>query len=732
MLKYLLYGLILLSILNIFSVNAAELELTSEEVNFLANHPVIRTNGMDEIIPYNFHRDGVPQGYTIDYLELLGKTLGVKFEFIGNKTWTQALIMLQNHELDVLSNMIKSKYSAEHALYSLPINKYTPSIICRKDEELSTIESLNGRSLAVVKDTWYEEIITEYYPKINIVAVDSLTQALKEVAYGNVDATIGNGTVLRYLWLEKDISNLKIFGEADLPKMHGHFECLGIRNDWPIFLSAVNKAIKSIAISDEISLKQKWFNLQNNGNAIGLTVAEMEYLKEKGRLVMCVDPSFMPYEGINNKEEYVGIAADFFDEFQRRLPVPVEILKTSSWKETIDKAKAKECDMLSLLNQSPEREKFLDFSEPYLSDPIALIARDDVFYLDDLESLNGRSVCITEGYYMYDVLSRNYPEVELITVKSPVEALKMVSAGKAFANVTSTLTATRAIQYNGLNNLKIAGQTKIRNNFRVGVVKGNPILVSIMNKAINSIEEKKRNEILRHWYTVGFQHITDWRIVWQIAVVAIFCVLVLLWNIVTSRRNNKRITESNYKLQQKNDELIDLRTQLERTINKLNKLAVTDKLTGLYNRVMIDSALNDELKRASRYGNCFGVILLDVDHFKVVNDTYGHQIGDEVLVCIANLIKTNTRETDIVGRWGGEEFIIICPEATAFGMIKLAENLRKLIMDSEFPHILKLTASFGVTLANHNENGSASQILSRADKALYAAKQSGRNLVKVL
>ena len=160
----------------------------------------------------------------------------------------------------------------------------------------------------------------------------------------------------------------------------------------------------------------------------------------------------------------------------------------------------------------------------------------------------------------------------------------------------------------------------------------------------------------------------------------------------------------------------------------LEQLAITDSLTDLYNRHKLDKELTIENERAKRFNRCYGIILLDIDHFKKVNDTYGHQVGDLVLVDIAKLLKQQLRTTDTIGRWGGEEFIIICPETDKNGLITLAENLRKKIKDHSFPVINNKTSSFGLSL--YQQGDEAKDIISRADKALYRAKEKGRNRVE--
>lgn len=159
----------------------------------------------------------------------------------------------------------------------------------------------------------------------------------------------------------------------------------------------------------------------------------------------------------------------------------------------------------------------------------------------------------------------------------------------------------------------------------------------------------------------------------------------------------------------------------------LEKIAITDKLTGLHNRVKIDDAMDTELVRAKRYNDKFSIILFDIDHFKSINDTFGHMIGDQVLIQMAEIIQKHTRESDIKGRWGGEEFLIILPCTVLQEAMNAAEVLRHAIEKKKFSEAGQVTASFGVS--EYHAGDLAAILINRADEALYNAKSNGRNQV---
>lgn len=170
-------------------------------------------------------------------------------------------------------------------------------------------------------------------------------------------------------------------------------------------------------------------------------------------------------------------------------------------------------------------------------------------------------------------------------------------------------------------------------------------------------------------------------------------------------------------------------TELSQANSELLTMAVTDKLTNIYNRTKLDTVLENESKRAGRTGKPLSVALLDVDHFKQVNDSCGHAIGDMVLVGIADVLKREVRQTDTIGRWGGEEFLVILPDTDAEGALRVAEKIRCAIAATRFPVIGQKTVSLGVAV--QSEDDTLANLLSRADVALYEAKFAGRNRVKL-
>lgn len=163
---------------------------------------------------------------------------------------------------------------------------------------------------------------------------------------------------------------------------------------------------------------------------------------------------------------------------------------------------------------------------------------------------------------------------------------------------------------------------------------------------------------------------------------------------------------------------------------KLQKLSYSDSLTGIYNRYMFLRQAEKEFERYKRYGSVFSITMIDIDHFKKVNDTYGHSEGDFVLREVTRIINENLRKTDVFARWGGEEFIVMMPETRSDGAYSAAEKLRAAIACHQFGMVGRVTISLGVAMIGEQDK-SLELLISRADEKLYEAKRAGRNRTEI-
>ncbi len=182
-----------------------------------------------------------------------------------------------------------------------------------------------------------------------------------------------------------------------------------------------------------------------------------------------------------------------------------------------------------------------------------------------------------------------------------------------------------------------------------------------------------------------------------------------------------------HKLMASEKELANLTLELLAKNDALRELAITDDMTGLNNRYYFDRRVAEEIERSERYDTPLAMMIFDLDRFKNINDTWGHDIGDKVLISVTTVAKNNIRKPDILARWGGEEFVILVPQTDLLGAAALSEKLREAIATTKHPGVGAVTASFGV--AEKITGEPFESWFRRADQALYQAKSKGRNCV---
>ncbi len=197
----------------------------------------------------------------------------------------------------------------------------------------------------------------------------------------------------------------------------------------------------------------------------------------------------------------------------------------------------------------------------------------------------------------------------------------------------------------------------------------------------------------------------------------------------TAEKARQLAEEARRETAQALEELSRAQAQLMEKNKELESLSTTDQLTGMSNRLRLEVALEQEWARCERTQGCFSLILLDIDKFKSVNDMHGHQVGDAVLVELAKVLNDNIRKTDVVGRWGGEEFLIVCIDTTAEAAAAIAEKIRSTMAAHDIAIAGPKTGSFGVSSYCPGDN--IKSMMRRADAALYRAKEAGRNRVEV-
>lgn len=420
-----------------------------------------------------------------------------------------------------------------------------------------------------------------------------------------------------------------------------------------------------------------------------LSTEEAHYLRERGPVTMCVDPNWMPFEAINSQGLYTGMSADFMKEYAAMLGVTLELIPTENWSESMAKAHERLCDVLPMINQSPEREQFLNFTVPYVSSPVVLITDQKTSYLDGLKSLEGKKLAIPDGYIFAEHVRKNFPQLDVIYPPSLLEALRAVMKGEVTAVMATLPIALYQIERHGINTLKIGGHTDFTIELGIGIRNDDQLLSSAFQKAVLSMTEQKRDEIQSRWYNIEVEHARDY---------TVLLVLVGLLSVFAAF-----LAYRNYSSRQFNAELSKVNARLNDRNQRLEQLAKRDYLTGVYHRINMDSELERDIEHCSNNGQPLNIILFDLDGFSQLNVDYGHAVADLVLVEVSRLIEERLPDNVHFGRWGGDSFLILCPYTPAEIAQKTAEALASSIHSHRFTENIQLSATFVVATCHPHQ-----------------------------
>ena len=401
----------------------------------------------------------------------------------------------------------------------------------------------------------------------------------------------------------------------------------------------------------------------------------------------------------------VGLVVDLARALAERADLNAEV-HVMDWADAQRMVQGGEADALLQINSNPEREKIYDFSAPLLESNFCIFRKDSRLEIQGIDALFGLTVGVeSKGYPI--LMLKNYPQIKMKIIPSWKVGFDLINAGEIDAVIVDRWVGEYELYAHNIEGIAVVDEPVVTNYSAIAVRKDNRQLLERINYGLKQIrEDGTRSVILSKWKKKEIVYLPreKWNLFLAFIAVSVLAFILLFMVLAYARRIRK----------------INL---------ALTELATIDTLTGVFNRLKINETMELLFTKFERYDRPFSVIMVDIDKFKRVNDKFGHQAGDKVLVQVVNTIKTSIRKVDHLGRWGGEEFLIISPETNVAGVKVLSEHIRTEIEKSDFGIPVKMTISAGAAEIQPDET--VTSLISRVDCALYTAKNGGRNRVEV-
>jgi len=446
-----------------------------------------------------------------------------------------------------------------------------------------------------------------------------------------------------------------------------------------------------------------------------LTLKEQAYLLKKGNITLCVDPHWMPYESIDNGR-HIGIGSEYYAFFENKLGIPFTLVPTQSWRESLAKGQTRACDILSLASSSKERMKHWNFTPPVISVPLVLTTQMDKPFVNSIEQILDKKLGVGSGYSYGEHLRSHYKNIHLVDTNTLKSGFDQVISGALYGQLGALAASAYLLQDNYTGQLKISGKFVDKLALNIAVRNDDQVLLSILSKAVLSIPASMHLQIRNNWVTVNITEESEPAYLWYLWPTLALLLLLLIAGSIRLYIQKKYV----FKLEAANSKI-----QTQNRI--LQNLSTTDALTQVYNRLKLDLILADNLALFEAGQQTFSIILLDVDHFKQVNDHFGHIVGDKILVKISQILQQTLHKPHSIGRWGGEEFLVICPHTSESEAQNIADNILCTLRAAKFEHQQPVTLSAGVV--QMQPNSCLETLFKQADEALYYAKSTGRDRV---
>lgn len=700
---------------------ARTVALTPEEREFVKQNPIIRVHNEGNFEPYNFFENGRPRGHSMDLIRLLADKAGLEVDFISGASWDEYLQMMREGRLDVMMNIVRSEEREEYLEFTRPYVRLVQALYRRAGTApIESFDELKQKTL-VLPDGFYIFEQLSQIPGMDVVPSADSLEALKQISTGEADATIELMTVADHLSQKYGVPNLESQSTLGIGGAEPLSLRIAVREDQPVLRNILQKAMDSLTEEEKRALQQKWLaSARSPANYVHLRGEELEWLESRTAVKVCVQRNNMPLEKIGADGRVIGAFADLLEILRNNSGIAFRVEPVDSYRQAMVALEEGRCDLVAT---SPlvNRLDGLSFTQPLFNLPLVVATGPDEVFVSDLSQVDGRTLAVIENGAVHEFLQDLATPVQLKPYPTLEAALTALNEGEVFGVVDTLPVLGRALSQRVYGDLKISGQFDSRYALRMAMREEGAILNRIMNKTLASVADEEREAIVNRWLQVTpVSETTDYRLLLQTSVGAAFLLgVILLWNRKLARLNT-RIRESNEQLQQAHEELTVKNRMLE-------QLSVTDRLTRLKNRLYIERVFEQEIDRAEAGGPGFSVLLIDIDHFKAVNDRYGHEVGDSMLSDFAALLRLGCREKDTIARWGGEEFMVICPETRLAEAEALAQRLCNDVRQHRFPVAGSRTISIGVACWRPNDRQKSLSM--RADEALYRAKEAGRDRV---
>ncbi|MCI2963826.1 MULTISPECIES: diguanylate cyclase domain-containing protein [Shewanella] len=657
--------------------------------------------------------DGLPHGLYVDMWQLWSEKTGIAIDFISgdmNSSVDDVRRGLADAHIGYPeSDDVKTGLNRAWHLYTVK------SRLFLFQQQLTDLDSLKGKRIGVVPTAPYLVELRKALPHVALRYYDNMDAMVAGARSGEIVGFVASGAwTSHYLLLNKGWSDFSQYPDLEFST---NIYVL-TRSDDPGLTQRIANGFNNISNQEFADIENKWMlNPKDHvftqaERHVSLSPAEQAYVESVGELKVGYLKQWPPMEFMNEQGEFAGINSDIVKLLKEQLKLKLTPVAFDDWHSLIDALQKGEVSLAGSVAQTAERQQRLAFSEAYWPSPWALVSQLEQVSVFNIAQLAGQRVAVVEGYHLVAQLMSLEPSLKLVIVPNTQAGLAAVTNGNADVFIDKVVTLASELKTSHYPTLKMSLLSDLADQHsHIGVYPQFAPLVPLINKALALIDTQHQQQIYARW--VSFSVATEsakylqWLryIVFGVIILCLVMVAVLLVN----RRLNREITQ---------------RLVAEK---RLLHVANHDALTQLPNRALLDDRLAQALLSHQREQAHFALLFIDLDGFKQINDQYGHPIGDELLVQVAQKLTKVIRGSDTVARFGGDEFVILLNRVQDLdAATQVADNILQALSSPLLIQGVSVSIAVSMGVVIYPRDGdTAIGLLKKADQLMYQAKSCG-------
>jgi len=657
---------------------------------------------------------GEAQGLFVDMWQQWSERTGTKIAFVPDSSFNN-LKNLQKGRIDVVVAFPNITGLPDNLLDAYQLYSFKSEFFSLKKLQLTQLDNIKGK-VGVYENAPYVSELQMRYPQLNIAKYRTLSEMLDASLSGELlgffaaSATIPMR--LQHLIMRDSVSRLESTSiSSPLYSL--------VRADKPELAEHIRQGFAALKLDALEQAEQRWITEKSQyyfasfRDKVPLATAETDWLSKHNTLRVGMLSNWAPMEFVDEQGQPAGVTVDMFNLLSQRIGTGFEMVMYSQFDVMLADLKLKKIDLIANIAEKDERKSYALFSDEFWSIRWAAISRGDAATVTSTANLNGTKVAIYQDYQLAKHLNDVYPQIDVKSVVDLRRGLDLLQQHEVDFVIDSVEAASEMLRQTGYVYLRIQVLDDLPSYPSLIAVRNDYLpLVEILNKGLRSIGQTERQTLYQKWFsfqiTQGINKAQFNRLMWQIGGAAlVLLAFFVLWNL--SLRKEVR-----------------LRRQAEQ---KMRFMATHDDLTQLPNRGLIKERIEQALLQHARHNEILALLFIDLDGFKEVNDLYGHDAGDELLLKLASVLKEAVRKSDTVARFGGDEFVVLLTgllsrEDAAIVAEKILFQLTKPLTLSVAE--VQVGASIGIAVYPDDGTDSA-KLLKVADSLMYRVKQQGKN-----